>query len=109
MKKQRSIDIIRFLPSLFRYADVAKCTGYPNVFLTRAIAMGYVIRVMRGAYLNMFKTAPGIEEVACYLRAPAYISCEWALHYHHLILQDPSVCTTITLSTSVGNRYKVNY
>ncbi len=108
-KKKKTVDILRFLPSLFRYADASKLTSNPNVFLTRALKAGYVSRIMRGVYFNTFKEAPSVEEVACYLRTPSYISCEWALNYHNIILQVPSVCTVITLSSSVGERNRVTY
>jgi len=109
MKKQKSFEILRFLPALFRYADAAKIVANPNVFLTRALRAGYVSRIIRGVYFNTFKHLPRIEEVACYLRTPSYISCEWALNYHNIILQVPAVCTTITLSSSVGKRNTVHY
>lgn len=40
--------------------------------------------------------------MACFLRTPSYISCEWALNHHGILLQAPTVCTTLTLSTAVG-------
>ena len=105
--RQKSIEILRFLPALFRYADVAKFVTNPNVFLTRALKAGYIARIMRGAYYNTFKEAPGIEEIGCYLRTPSYVSCEWALNYHNVILQVPIACTVITLSSSVGKRNSI--
>ncbi len=109
MKKQKTVDVLMSLPALFRYADAAKFVSNPNVFLTRALKAGRVARIVRGVYYNTFKNAPRVEEVACYLRTPSYISCEWALNYHDVILQVPVVCTVITLSTSVGERNKVHY
>jgi hypothetical protein len=109
MKKQKAVEVLRFLPSLFRYNDIVKLVSNPNVFLTRALHADYVTRIVRGVYYNTFKESPGVEEVACFLRTPSYISCEWALNYHNVILQVPVVCTVITLSTSVGERYKVRY
>jgi len=107
--RQRSVDVLRKLPGLFRYADVAKFVSSPNVFLTRALKAGYVERIARGFYYNAFREPPGIEEVASALRTPSYISCEWALNYHNVILQSPTVCTAITLSASVGRRNRVSY
>lgn len=46
---------------------------------------------------------------ACFLRPPAYVSCEWALNYHGISLQMPVVCTAVTLSTAVGRRRAVEY
>ena len=109
MKKQKTVYVLMSLPALFRYADAAKFISNPNVFLTRALKAGRVARIVRGVYYNTFKDVPRVEEVACYLRTPSYISCEWALNYHGVILQVPVVCTVITLSTSVGERNKVHY
>lgn len=98
-----SVTILRQLPSLFRYADVEKFTGSANVFLTRAQAKGLVERIARGVYFNALREPrPGIEEVACFLRTPSYISCEWALNRHGVLLQAPTVLTLLTLQTSVG-------
>ena len=109
MKKVRTVEVLRFLPALFRYVDVAKFVPNPNVFLTRALKAGYVVRIVRGVYYNTFKEPPRVEEVACFLRTPSYVSCEWALNYHGVILQVPVVCSVITLGTSVGARNRVNY
>ena len=98
-----SVRILQQLPQLFRYADVQKFTGNANVFLTRALRNGMVERIARGFYVNSFlKDYPAIEEVACFLRTPSYISCEWALNRHGILMQSPAVCTVLTLSTAVG-------
>jgi hypothetical protein len=98
-----SVSILMQLPHLFRYVDIGKFTGNANVFLTRAQAKGFVKRVMRGVYINLLREPiPAIEEVACFLRTPSYISCEWALNRHGLLLQSPVVCTVLTLDTAVG-------
>ncbi|HCO77875.1 MAG TPA: hypothetical protein DIT50_06935 [Rhodocyclaceae bacterium] len=98
-----SVRILQQLPQLFRYADVQKFTGNANVFLTRALRNGMVERVAKGVYVNLLlKDRPGIEEVACFLRSPSYISCEWALNRHGILTQSPTVCTVVTLSTAVG-------
>lgn len=98
-----SVNILRQLPHLFHFADVEKFTGNANVFLTRALSKGYVARVVRGVYINRLREGePGVEEVACFLRTPSYISCEWALNLHGIILQSPLVCTVLTLDTAVG-------
>jgi hypothetical protein len=108
----KTIRALQNLPRLFRYADVAKYSANPNVFLTRALKQEFVSRILKGFYINRLLTGRNvlrIEEVACFLRNPAYVSCEWALNYHGVILQSPTVCTTITLSPSVGERNKVSY
>lgn len=98
-----AIDILDKLPQLFRSADLLKFTGNSNVFLTRALQRGLVTRFTRGIYFNTrLKGEPSLEEAACFVRSPSYISAEWALHLHGIILQVPTVCTVITLSTAVG-------
>lgn len=105
-----SIKILQELPQLFRYADVEKYTANANVFLTRALKRGLIGRIARGVYVNEFlKERPEIEEVACFLRTPSYISCEWALNRHGLLLQSPVVCTVLTLSTAVGSSRNLEY
>jgi predicted transcriptional regulator of viral defense system len=98
-----TIDVLQALPALFRSADLLKYTGNANVFLTRALERGYITRLTRGVYVNSrLKAEPSLEEAACFVRTPSYISAEWALHLHGVIIQAPSVCTVVTLSTAVG-------
>jgi hypothetical protein len=52
---------------------------------------------------------PGIEELACFLRTPSYISCEWALNRHGVLLQTPAVCTVLTLQTAVGQSRNADF
>ena len=105
-----AVTILRQLPALFHYADMEKFTGNANVFLTRALAKGYVRRVARGVYVNNLREpSPVIEEVACFLRQPSYVSCEWALNSHGILLQSPVVCTVLTLDTAVGASRNILY
>ena len=105
-----ALKILQQLPQLFRYADVQKFTGNANVFLTRALRAGFVHRIARGVYGNVFlKNHAPIEEVGCFLRTPSYISCEWALNRHGVILQSPLVCTVLTLSSAVGLSRNLRY
>jgi predicted transcriptional regulator of viral defense system len=98
-----TLEILQQLPRLFRYADVQKFTGNANVFLTRALKRSLIERLTRGVYINSaIKGTPQIEEVACFIHTPCYISCEWALNYHGITIQAPTVCTVLTLSTAVG-------
>ncbi len=98
-----TIDILHNLPLLFRSADLLKFTGNANVFLTRALQRGLITRLTRGVYINTrLKGEPSLEEAACFVRTPSYISAEWALHLHGVIIQAPLVCTVLTLSTAVG-------
>jgi hypothetical protein len=104
------VEILRQLPQLFRFADVEKFSGNANVFLTRALAKGFVLRIARGVYINTLRDGePAIEEVACFLRTPSYISCEWALNRHGIILQAPYVCTVLTLDTAVGRSRDISF
>lgn len=106
----KALMILQELPQLFRFADVEKFTANANVFLTRALQRGLVARISRGVYVNaLLKGFPPVEEAACFLRSPSYISCEWALHLHGVIIQVPVVCTVITLSTAVGEGRNVRY
>jgi len=108
--KESTIQRLKGLPRLFRKQDAEKVVPYTPVFLSRAAAKGLITRLNRGNYANSFLYGlPRVEEVACFLRPPAYISCEWALNYHGISLQVPNVCTVVTLSTAVGRRYDVDY
>lgn len=105
-----AVSILKQLPLLFRHTDVRKFTGNANVFLTRALAKGFVERVVRGVYINTIREGrPGVEEVACFLRTPSYVSCEWALNRHGVLLQSPLVCTVITLDTAVGAKRNLKF
>jgi len=39
----------------------------------------------------------------------AYISCEWALNRHGILLQSPVVCTVLTLDTAVGASRNIRF
>lgn len=105
-----TLQILQNLPQLFRYADVQKFTVNANVFLTRALKRGLIERLTRGIYINTgIKGAPRIEEAACFIRTPCYISCEWALNYHGITIQAPAICTVLTTSTAVGETRKLLY
>ena len=101
---------LKFLPALFRKVNVEKVTPHAAVFLSRAIQKNLVYRLNRGNYVNSFLYGfPRVEEVACFLRPPAYVTCEWALNYHGISLQSPYVCTVATLSTAVGRKRSIEY
>jgi len=101
---------LKSLPALFRKVDVEKLTPHAAVFLSRAGRNGLVYRLNRGNYVNSFLYGfPRVEEVACFLRPPAYVTCEWALNYHGISLQSPNACTVATLSTAVGKSRSVEY
>ncbi len=111
MTEERStLKRLKLLPVLFRKQDAEKLTSHAGMFLSRAVKKGLIYRVNRGNYINSFLCGfPGVEEAACFLKPPAYISCEWALNYHGITLQSPMVCTVVTLSTSVGKKRNIQY
>ena len=111
-KRTTRQDILAFLPLLFQSADVGKLTRAPHLFLHRAKARGEISAIIKGYYINAWKgnitgQTPSIEQIACFVRRPSYISCEWALNAANVIDQAPTVCTVITLSPSVGRRNRI--
>lgn len=110
MAKRSMIEIMKNLPLLFRKVDAEKWTEGASVFLNRAIRKEWIHRIQRGYYVNSYlKGWPEVEETGCYLRTPAYVSGEWALHAHGILLQVPQVCMIITLQGSVGRSRTVRY
>ncbi len=109
-EEKSTLKRLKLLPALFRKQDAEKLTPHAGMFLSRAVKKGLIYRINRGNYINSFLYGfPGVEEVSCFLKPPAYISCEWALNYHGISLQSPTVCTVITLSTSVGKKRNIQY
>jgi predicted transcriptional regulator of viral defense system len=101
---------LKLLPKLFRKQDAEKVAPHVAMFLARALQKGLVHRLNRGNYINSFLYGfPGVEEVACFLRPPAYVTCEWALNYHGISVQSPVVCTAVTLSSAVGRHRSIDY
>jgi hypothetical protein len=111
MKQEKAaIKRLKGLPNLFRTQDAEKVSPHTGMFLSRALQNGLIHRLTRGNYINSFLYGfPRIEEVACFLKPPAYISCEWALNYHGISLQSPLMCNVITLSTAVGKKRNFDY
>lgn len=112
MIRQTTFAVLERLPRLFTYADAGQLTGNANVFFTRALKAGYVTRLAKGSYFNalIFKSQPpAVEEVACFARRPTYVSCEWAMNYHGLLLQVPLTCTAVTLHSTYGARNRISY
>ena len=111
-KTTSTVDVLRQLPSpLFTSADVVKLVHHENVFLFRASQKGYVRKIANRIYVNTLfsEKSPTVEQVACFVRQPSYISCEWALNYHGILLQAPRVCTAITLHPGIGKRNRISY
>ena len=111
MKEEKAtLKRLKLLPVLFRKQDAEKVAPHAGMFLSRALQKGLIHRLNRGNYINSFLYGfPGVEEVGCFLKPSAYISCEWALNYHGISLQSPMVCTVVTLSTSVGKKRSIMY
>ena len=110
--KRAMVDVLRKLPApLFRTADAAKLASDDNMFLYRASRSGYLKRICNGVYWNLLfhPEPPKVEQVACFARGPSYISGEWALNYHGLLLQVPRVCTAVTLHPGTGKRNRIRY
>jgi predicted transcriptional regulator of viral defense system len=111
-KPSAAVDVLRQLPSpLFTSADVAKLVAHDNVFLYRASRKGYVRRIANRIYWNVLfsEKSPTVEQVACFARQPSYVSCEWALNYHGILLQAPTACAAITLHPGIGRRNRIKY
>jgi len=105
-----TIHRLQQLPQLFRKQDAEKIAPHTSIFLSRAAQKKFIHRINRGNYINSFlKGFPSVEKVACFVRPPAYISCEWALNFHGITLQSPMVCTCITLNSAVGRNRTIKY
>ena len=101
---------LKLVPALFRKQDAEKVTPHAAIFLTRALKKGLVHRLNRGNYINSFlRGFPRVEEVACFVRPPAYVTGEWALNYYGISSQSPTVCTAVTLGSTVGRHHRLEY
>jgi len=101
---------LKLFPVLFRKQDAEKVTPHAAMFLTRALKKGLVHRLSRGNYINSFlRGFPRVEEVACFVRPPAYVTGEWALNHHGVSSQSPTVCTAVTLGSAVGRHHRLDY
>ncbi len=111
MKEEKAtLKRLKLLPNLFRTQDAEKVAPHTAMFLSRAVKGGLIHRINQGNYINSFLYGfPRVEDVACFLKPPAYITCEWALNFHGISLQAPVVCTVVTLSTSVGKKRNIQY
>jgi len=108
--ERSTLERLKLIPALFRKQDVEKLTPHAAMFLSRAMKKGLVHRLNRGNYVNSFLCGfPRVEEVACFMRPPAYVTAEWALNYHGISAQSPVVCTAVTLGSAVGRRHRVEY
>jgi len=115
MKREKPSAMVEALRKLsvplFTSVDVAKIVPDDNMFLFRAARKGYIKRIANKVYWNVLFSPepPKAEQVACMVRQPSYVSCEWALNYHGILLQVPFVLTAITLHPGVGKRNTISY
>ena len=111
MKEEKAtLKRLKLLSPIFRRQDAEKVAPHTAMFLSRAVKDGLIHRINRGNYINSFLYGfPGVEDIACFLKPPGYITCEWALNFHGISLQAPVVCTVVTLSTSVGKKRNIQY
>ncbi|MFO8051972.1 MAG: hypothetical protein R6V01_09800 [Thermoplasmatota archaeon] len=66
-----------------------------SVQLSRLSRMGMVKNPVKGWYLNPFNS-PSMEELSMVLRAPSYLSMEYALSRHGILSQDVHTYTLVT-------------
>jgi predicted transcriptional regulator of viral defense system len=111
MKEEKAtLKRLKLLSPIFRRQDAEKVAPHTAMFLSRAVKDGLIHRINRGNYINSFLYGfPRVEDIASFLKQPAYITCEWALNFHGISLQVPVVCTVVTLSTSVGKKRNIQY
>ncbi len=108
-KKVRVERILDKLPEVFGTRETEKFVNHSAQWSSRAVVAGYIVRLQRGVYWNRYRYPDlSLPFIACQVKAaPCYISCEWALHSHGVLLQRPFVCTVITLSTAVGAERRI--
>lgn len=84
---------------LFSLSDLVLLTGENrsslSVQLSRMVSSGIIDRPARGWYANPFRP-PGDEEVAMVIRAPSYLSMEYALSRLDVLSQNVFTLTLIT-------------
>jgi len=110
VNERSTLKRLKLVPALFRKQDAEKVTPHAAIFLSRALKKGLVHRLNRGNYINSFlRGFPRVEEVACFVRPPAYVTGEWALNFYGISAQCPVVCTAVTLGSAVGRHHRVEY
>jgi hypothetical protein len=111
-KRIETTELLQFLPPLFKSLDVKKLHPQASLWLNRTAKKGQIKRIIKGYYLNSLKCEmaqkwPELEEIACFIRFPSYVSKEWAMNFHGVLGQFPYTCSLITLAASVGQRNEV--
>lgn len=95
------VHLLRKGRKLYYVADLMKMSGLGYESARKAAARlagkGLLIPLGKGLLANSL-ARPSIEEVACALRSPSYISLEHALFLHHAIAQPPQMVTCMTLA-----------
>ena len=84
---------------VYSFAELLMLTKLSPPALRRALSRlgkrGLLLRLAKGLYANGFQM-PSMEEVACLIYPPSYISLESALFIHGILDQAPYVITCVT-------------
>jgi predicted transcriptional regulator of viral defense system len=70
-----------------------------KVALNRLVASGELIKLGHQLYAQDIAKI-NLEQLACAVYAPSYLSCETALAYHHILSQQPWHLTLVTAKRS---------
>lgn len=105
------MEILRQGKSIYNFAELMRISRLPVASLRRAIhrlvRKRFLLKLSKGLYANSF-ALPSLEEVACVLYPPSYISLEFALFMHGILEQAPHMLTCIsanktkTFHTDIG-------
>lgn len=87
------------LVELSNYLSIKKATL--KVVLSRMVKQGRILRLIKGYYCHPQKM-PDLEQLACELCYPGYVSLESALSMHGLLSQVPSAITMVTSKRGVN-------
>jgi hypothetical protein len=103
MTLDRWVRVLQGGQQFLRTADLMKLSGLGYEAARKAAARlagrGLLARVGPELYANGLKP-PRLEQVACAVRTPAYVSLEYALHLHGVCDQIPFVVTCMTTGRS---------
>ena len=101
MKVNEWMDFFRdhTIKKIFSLNDLKVLTGEKtssvSVQLSRLSRSGWVMNPVKGWYTNPFNI-PSSEELSMVLRAPCYLSMEYALSRHGILSQDVHTYTMVT-------------
>lgn len=95
------LEVLRNGKPIFNFAELMRLTALSASSLRRAIhrlmQKGLIHKLGKGLYANSFNT-PSLEEVACVLYPPAYISLESALFMQSILEQAPQIVTCVSMN-----------